>query len=230
MTGKKPAAIYQGTCTGHGRPIEGHVHNKAVDPCGVTPATAIVKPLATKDATCLWIGFPIAPLATLPLRNVFINSIVPVLDGDVLTNHTSATMHTVISNCCSPTGCAPTVITAPCSMLTAEDQKGVGHPRVVIATCKNVLVNGRPLARVGDPLGPPCLSKIAAGSANVIVGGGDDGADAENAAGDAAADVGTQSADAAAGAGANAGSITPSPAGQQWSARLNASDQAAMMA
>lgn len=228
MAGKKPAAIYQGTCTGHGREVSGHIHNKAVDPCGVTPMTAATKPLATKDATCLWIGFPIAPQGTLPLRNVFINSIVPVLDGDVLTNHTSATMHTVISQCCSPTGCAPTVISAPCSMLTAEDSKGAGHPRVVVATTKNVIVNGLPLARVGDPMAPPCLSKIAAGSANVIVGGGDSGEDAENAAGDTAADAGTQAGGDAAAAGSNAGSITPSPAGQQWSARLNASDQAAM--
>lgn len=225
MAGKKPAAIYQGTCTGHGRPVNGHVHNKSVDPCpGLTPASAVTKPVATKDATCRWEGFPIAPKVVLPIRNVLINGINPVLDGDVLTNHISATMHTVISACCPGPTCNPIVITAPCSMLATEDAKGQGHPRVVVATTKNVLINGRPLVKVGDPMALPCLSKIAAGSANVLVGGGNGGEDAANKAGDTAASTGTQSAQAAASAGASTGSS----GGLSWASKLATSDMQAM--
>lgn len=228
MAGKRPASIYQGTCTGHGRPVNGHVHNKSVDPCpGLTPATAQTKPVSVKDATCRWEGFPIAPLGPLPVRNVLINGIIPVLDGDVLTNHISATMHQVISACCPGPSCNPIVITAPCSMLATEDGKGKGHSRVVVATTKNVLVNGRPLAKVGDPMALPCLSKIAAGSANVLVGGGDKGEDGANKAGDSAASQGTQSASGAASAGATAGT---SGGGVDWAAKLAESDRQAMLA
>lgn len=223
---KSPAAIYQGTCTGHGIPIPGKVHSMFVDPCGVTPMSATPYSIAIKNKGCLWRPFPIAPASPLALRNVLINGIPPVLFGDVLTPHTSETMHTVISSCCSPESCNPTVIKASCSMLTVEDGKGVGHPRIVKATTKNVLVNGRPLAKVGDPMFIPCKSKIASGSKNVLVGGGSSKSDESNKA-DNAASSGEKSPSQASQAGSNAGSSSKYT-NEQWQQKLADSDAAAM--
>jgi len=169
------AAVVTGTCTSHGVTIPAHIHFThpclpSPPPCppGITPT----KPLSVMDATCMW---PVAPTtpedASVLARTVFINGKSPLCDGDKLIPHISATTNLIewkqVSgpNCIGP-------ITAPCncSLLSAEDTFGKGHPRVVKALGATVFVMGKRLAAIGDPLGPPCLSTIATGSENVVVG------------------------------------------------------------
>jgi uncharacterized Zn-binding protein involved in type VI secretion len=165
------AAIITGTCTGHGVPIKAHIHS--VNPCNAFPACppgpTPVKPVAVKNATCLWPPTKLTPLRPDSIaRTVFINGVTPLCDGDQLIFHISPTTNIVIV----PAGskCKPKKIPCICSRLAAEDLLGRGHDRIVKATTSSVFVNGRRLATVGDFLGPPCLSVIGTGSANVIVG------------------------------------------------------------
>lgn len=170
------AATVAGTCSGHGVCVPAHIHF-ALPPCELpftTPAPVPVYPLATKDATCLWPPFNTALLVPIP-RTVLINGQFPLLDGDILTLHPASCTNQVTRLCNSGKSCARLDIKPlPCGELTAEDKKNgaAGHDRKVIASAKTVLVNGRPLAVVGDPLGPPCLSLISTGSINVMAGTG----------------------------------------------------------
>jgi hypothetical protein len=124
------------------------------------------------DATCQWPVTPLTPKdASVFARTVFINGQTPLCDGDQLIEHKSPTTNLIQwiqqagDKCIGP-------LTKPCncSLLTTEDAFGQGHPRVVKALGATVFVNGKRLAAIGDPLGPPCLSTIGKGSTNVIVG------------------------------------------------------------
>jgi uncharacterized Zn-binding protein involved in type VI secretion len=165
------AAIITGTCTGHGVPIPANIHN--INGCNAFPACppgpTPVKPVATMNSTCLWPPTKLTPLDPSVLaRTVFINNVTPLCDGDKLIYHKSPTTNIVIV----PAGskCKPKKFKCSCSRLSAEDAFGRGHDRIVKATSTTVFVNGKRLATVGDPLGPPCLSVIGTGSTNVIVG------------------------------------------------------------
>jgi hypothetical protein len=169
-------ATVTGTCSGHGTCIAAHIH-QSLPPCELpftSPSPVIPQPLATKDATCLWPPYNTMLLVPIP-RNVLVNGQFPLLDGDILTLHPASCTNLVTRLCVSGNSCARLDIgTMPCAELTVEDKKngGAGHDRRVFASAKTVLVNGRPLAVVGDPLGPPCLSLISTGSTNVMAGTG----------------------------------------------------------
>lgn len=165
------AAIVTGTCTGHGVPIPANIHN--TNPCNALPACppgpTPTKPVSVKNASCLWPPTKLTPLdPTAICRTVFINGKTPLCDGDKLKYHKSPTTNIVIV----PVGskCKPKTFKCSCSKLTTEDMFGRGHDRIVKATTATVFVNGKRLAAVGDPLGPPCLSVIGTGSVNVMVG------------------------------------------------------------
>lgn len=160
-----PAAIYRGTCTGHGKAKPDHIH--IYQSCGTTCADAAVLPLVTKDGTCLWPPTTLAPAGPY-LRTVIVNGIFPILDQDILTPHQSPTTNIVMVGPCGQT--PPVPMPCVCSMLTAEDAKGVGHPRKLTALTKTVYAMGLAMGKVGDPLGPPCISTVAQGSPNVLVG------------------------------------------------------------
>lgn len=172
------AAIITGTCSGHGVPIPANIHNPGQGrPCGPTgvacpPIWCNTLPLTVKDASCQWPPAALTLLAPIP-RNVLINGTVPVLDGDALILHKSPTTNLVEQKAPTPkAGCTTTITTATCncSILTKEDNMGAGHSRIVVATTATVFVNGKRLAAVGDGMVMPCKSRIASGSANVMVG------------------------------------------------------------
>jgi len=173
------AGTVAGTCTGHGVCVPAHIHFK-LGPCElpyITPAPVPVYPVATKDATCLWPPFNTMLLTATP-RTVLINGQFPLLDGDILTLHPPSCTNQVTRLCLAPGSPPPcTRIDSkpmPCGELTTEDKKNAakGHTRKVIASAKTVIVCGKPLAIVGDALGPPCLSLISTGSVNVMAGTG----------------------------------------------------------
>ena len=158
------AAIYRGNCSGHGRCKPGNIH--ATVPCG-TPCEAVPKKsVATMDLFNTWIGYPQLPQGPVS-PNVVINGIAPILDQDLLTNHPGSCTQQVVR---VGTNCGDT-ITCATSVLCAEDVAGGGaHIRKATATSATVWINGKRACRVGDPLGPPCISKIANGSVNVTIG------------------------------------------------------------
>lgn len=162
-----PAALYMGSCSGHGRCMPSNVH--AVVPCGTPCLGAPPKSIATMDATNIWPPFPQTPLAVMTgVANVIISGNMPIVDQDLLTNHPPTCTQLIKFSGCDPT---PAAIPCPTQQLCAEDLAGGGaHVRKAFATTKSVFVNGRRLCRVKDPLGPPCLSLIATGSPNVFVG------------------------------------------------------------
>lgn len=159
MAACRPAGLVSGMCTGHGICIPAAIH--ATGPPCMPP-----RPLATKNATCFWPPLVTAPLVPYP-STVLVNGIIPLRMGDVLIPHPSPCLNIVMVP--SPPG-PPIPTPCSCSILTAEDMGGVGHIRTVKALTKSVFVEGRNMAAVGDPLGPPCLSYIGTGSVNVYVG------------------------------------------------------------
>ena len=160
-----PAAIYRGNCSGHGVAISGHIHGWFG--CGTTCLTCSTKSVAVKNAVCFWPPTVLAPFAPY-VRNVFVNSILPILDKDVLTVHRASSTNIIMVGPCGKTPPRPKVCN--CSMLASEDKKGIGHTRVMHATTKTVFANKLAMGKVGDQLGPPCLSVIAQGSPNVKIG------------------------------------------------------------
>lgn len=158
------AAIYKGSCSGHGKCIPSTIH--ATVSCG-TPCQAVPKkPIAAMDATNIWPPFPQLPQSPV-VPTVLINGIAPILDQDVLTNHPPSCTQLVTLVCKEP----PPPMVCPTQTLCAEDVAGGGaHIRKATATSATVFIMGKRACRVGDPLGPPCLSKIANGSINVFIG------------------------------------------------------------
>lgn len=159
------AGLYQGNCTGHGICVPANVHahlTACLPPCN----QAIPKSIAAMNGTNLWAPYQQLPMSPL-VPTVLINSIAPILDQDLLTNHPSTCTQQVtyaLDKCFG-------AITCSTSVLCIEDIGGGGaHPRKATATTKSVFINGKRVCRIGDPLGPPCLSKIAGGSKNVFIG------------------------------------------------------------
>lgn len=161
------AALYVGSCSGHGRCIPTAVHSTV--PCG-TPCPGVPpRPVASLDGQLLWPPFPQRPLSIMSsVFNVIVSGQVPIVDQDLLTNHPGACTNLVKFSGCDPT---PAAMPCPAANLATEDVAGGGaHVRKAFATTKSVFINGRRACRVADPLGPPCLSLIATGSPNVFIG------------------------------------------------------------
>lgn len=159
-----PAGLVTSLCTGHGVCVPMAIH--ATVPCGTPCPGAPRFPVAAKNATCYWPPLVCSPIATIPCT-VLINGIIPLLMGDQLIVHPSPCTNIIMVGPCGTT--PPVPVPCGCSILTAEDNM-IGHPRTVKALTQTVRVMGRGLAKVGDPLGPPCLSFIGTGSPNVLVG------------------------------------------------------------
>lgn len=163
-SGGLPAAIYRGTCTGHGVCIPANIH--ATVSCG-TPCKAVPKkPVAAMDATNHWLPQLLAPLQPVS-PTVLIEGIAPILDADILMPHKSVCTQLVAFVCKTPPPPKP----CPTADLTAEDfANGGAHTRIAKATTKSVWINGKRACRQQDPLGPPCLSTIAVGAPTVTIG------------------------------------------------------------
>jgi len=170
------AAVAIGVCTGEGVAVPANIHDTTTcSQPGCPPANAAckIKPLATMIATCHWPPTPLThKTPASAVKTVKIEKQIPLVDGDILIEHKSDTTNQVINLFPTPnSGCTtPKPSACNCSLLTIEDTFGVGHPRVVKATGKTVLIEGRPLATTGDPLGPPCNATISTGAFTVMVG------------------------------------------------------------
>lgn len=170
------AAVSTGTCTGEGIAIPPNIHaitRCSQPPCPPANAACPTKPLSTMISTCHWPPTPLTHLnPATAVKTVKIEGQIPLVLGDILITHKSDTANVVINNFPTPKdGCeTPKPSACNCSLLTTEDAYGVGHPRIVKAIGKTVLVEGRPLACIGDPLGPPCNATIAVGAKTVLVG------------------------------------------------------------
>ena len=162
-----PCGLYMGKDSGHGICIPLAIH--ATVPCG-TPCPAVPKkPLAAMNATAMWLPFAQLPLNIMQaVVNVVVNGQIPITDQDLLVNHPSPKCtQLVVYTCNSPPKPKP----CPVATLCAEDAAGGGaHIRKATATTKSVFINGRRVCRTADPLGPPCLSLIATGAVNVLIG------------------------------------------------------------
>lgn len=161
----RPAGLVTSNCTGHGICMPMAIHGTF--PCGTPCNLAAPRPVAAKNATCFWPPLICSPLAII-FHKVLVNGIIPLAMGDQLTLHPSPCTNIIMVGPCGDA--APKPVPCGCSVLTIEDNQGAGHPRTVKALSKTVFVGGRPMAAVGDPLGPPCLSYIGTGSPNVYVG------------------------------------------------------------
>ena len=105
LLGASGAALYAGTCTGHGTGT-GSSHHPGLGggvlpgppcplPSGYDPRV-VPQSVAAMNATTLWPPTPQLPLTPLgALRNVVINGILPIVDLDLLTPHPTPTIHTV---------------------------------------------------------------------------------------------------------------------------------------
>lgn len=180
------AALYLGTCTGHMAALGGSWHPgpgilPSVAPCAPGNLDSIVpKPMLDHALVGSWL--PTAQLPLTPLgaaRNVFINGIIPIVDQDLLTPHPTLSVYSVTRTVGKCTIVSPTNAWW-CHAYTgignlAGRETAIGHARKAFATTLTVWINGRRACRVGDPLGDftpafPCLSLIAGGSPNVIIG------------------------------------------------------------
>lgn len=190
LLGASGAALYAGTCTGHGTGT-GSSHHPGLGggvlpgppcplPSGYDPRV-VPQTVLAMNATTLWPPTPQLPLTPLgALRNVVINGILPIVDLDLLTPHPTPTIHTVTVVMPIPNS-PPCTDTKPvgaywCTLgPVAGREAPTGHPRKALATSKSVWINGRRAARFGDPLGDgtpafPCNSFIMGCSPNVFIG------------------------------------------------------------
>lgn len=151
--------------SGHGLCIPSTVHS--VQSCNTSP---VKYPITIKNLTCWWPPTPLIPLQPLhPVRATVLVNLLPIMvDGDSFIPHISTCTNIIIYMCpCGKSTCpVPTPI--PCSQLTKEDQGGRGHARTLNATSQTVFAFKKPIARVLDPLGPPCKSVVTSGSPNVL--------------------------------------------------------------
>ncbi len=176
------AALYMGTCSGHGKGFgctfhPGHGGGTLPD-CPHQPLTETISkvPVISNEPVCTWAPHPQTPL-TPPITNVIINKLFPILDKDALIPHPTVVMFTTtsVSDKCFVT--LPTPAWHCTLGATSPRELKVGHPRVLHATSKTVFVNKRPLGRFCDPFGTmtgagpfPCLSLVGGCSPNVFVG------------------------------------------------------------
>ena len=175
------AALYMGTCSGHGKGAGGTAHPGH---CGGTLGGCPHPPMrGDMGKKTVMIGDPVIswpPMAQTPkgptVTNVVINGKIPIVNGDELTPHPTCTVLTTTS-----TGykCFFTPST-PAWWLTdiaGSRETAAGHARKLFATSKTVMVNGKFLGRFSDPFGTKsgsgpysCLSTVSGSSKNVFVG------------------------------------------------------------
>ena len=179
-TGACGAALYMGTCSGHGTGT-GSSHHPGLGggilggcPHPALTPMVVPKPVSAMDATTMW-----PPTSQLPngptVTDVVINGKIPIVDQDILTPHPTPTQHATSS---AGYKCFVTRITPACHCtvgVAGGREAAAGHSRKLMATSKTVFINSKRAGRIGDPLGDkspafPCNSVVAGGSPNVYVG------------------------------------------------------------
>ncbi len=180
MAGNAGAALYMGTCSGHGTGCcSSHHPGLGGGILGGCPHASLApqivpKPVQAMNATTLWPPTPQLPNGPY-LRTVIINGIMPIIDQDILIPHPTPSVHSTSS---AGYKCFVTRVTPAwhCTVGTAGGREAsFGHSRKLLSTTKTVFVNGRRLGRLGDPLGDqspafPCTSLVSGSSPNVFVG------------------------------------------------------------
>ncbi|BCU95153.1 MAG: hypothetical protein CM15mV7_2690 [uncultured marine virus] len=136
--------------SGHGLCLPSTVHS--VQACGSPP---IPYSIVIKNKTCWWPPQPLIPIfpITPDRAMVLVNRIPVMVFGDAFTPHIAVCTNIIIYMCPCGKGVCPIPTPIPCSLLTIEDNGGIGHIRVCNATTLTVFVHKRPLARILDPLG-----------------------------------------------------------------------------
>ena len=176
------AAIYMGTCSGHGTGTGASHHpglgGGTLPNCPHPSLSPTIKPspLPATNAVAIWPPLAQTPLTPLTaIRNVFINKKYPIINEDLLTTHPTPTQFTTTS---VGYKCLTTLNTPAwwCTQGTTGGREApVGHARKLFATSKTVFINGRNAGRFGDPYGNgttafPCLSVVTGASPNVFIG------------------------------------------------------------
>jgi hypothetical protein len=169
----KPVASLNGLpCSGHGLCLPSAIHS--IQSCGTPPVPYTI---LIKNFTCWWPPFPLIPIfpVTPERATVLVNFIPVMLMGDAFQFHISTCTNLILYLCPCGKGICVIPTPIPCSVLTAEDNGGVGHLRVVISTTFTVFALKRPIARILDPLGVgfpgfsyPCSSVVAWGHPTVL--------------------------------------------------------------
>ena len=158
--------------SGHGLCLPSTVHS--VQACGSPP---IPYSIVIKNKTCWGPPQPLIPIfpITPDRAMVLVNRIPVMVFGDAFTPHIAVCTNIIIYMCPCGKGVCPIPTPIPCSLLTIEDNGGIGHIRVCNATTLTVFAHKRPLARILEPLGVgipgwsyPCYSVIAFGHPTVL--------------------------------------------------------------
>ncbi|WLW36913.1 structural protein [Synechococcus phage S-8S29] len=195
----KPAALFTGSCSGHGVGVglasaaagatpekkKGVSHHPGLGG-GMVPVCPhisldpriVPKSVPEVSAVGVWPPTPQLPLyaaSWATTARVFINKLVPICDGDMLTPHPTPSVFTT-----SSVGykCKVTLPTPAwwCTIgVAAGRELPIGHARKCVATTTSVFIQKKRIGRFADPLGDgtpafPCLSLIAGSSINVFVG------------------------------------------------------------
>ena len=177
------AALFMGTCSGHGTG-SGSTHHPGLGggtlPGCIKPPKdpkIVMKPVKLMDSTTLWPPTPQTPLSPI-VRNVLINRIIPIIDQDELIPHPTPVTHQACYTGI-PKKCPPGCTTNPAYWCTVGIEGGresaKGHARQHQATIKTVFINGRRAGVFGDPFGDdsvafPYNSVVTGCSKNVFIG------------------------------------------------------------
>lgn len=182
MPGMLGAALYMGTCSGHGKGAgaifqPGH-GGGFVPGCPHSPLSEKISKVNVimNEPVCTWKPTAQTPLG-VAVTNVVINKKVPIVDKDALIPHPTEVIFTTQSIGYKCFTSLPTPAYHCTIGANAPRELKVGHPRVLHATSKTVFVNKKPLGRFKDPFGTmtgagpfPCLSLVGGCSPNVFVG------------------------------------------------------------
>ncbi len=169
----RPVAALNGLpCSGHGLCLPSTIHS--TQKCKSPP---VPYSIYIKNFTCWWPPTSLIPLQAVNVNRatVLVHKIPIMIHGDAFTPHISTCTNIVVYICPCGNSMCPVPTPIKCSILTKEDNGGVGHKRVVQATSLTVYAFKVPVARILDPLGVgfpgfsyPCSSVVAYGSATVL--------------------------------------------------------------
>ena len=184
MAGHQAAALFMGTCSGHGKANGVNWHagpgGGILSPCPHPSLASYITPkgMAIADNFATWLPTAQRPLveAAVAKRNVIINKKIPIIDQDDLIPHPTKTKHINMSKGYK----CFTVRSTPawhCTIGTGGGgrEPAIGHNRRLFATTKTVFINNKRAGRMADPFGNksvtyPCLSVVAGASKDVFIG------------------------------------------------------------
>lgn len=183
--GPQFAALFQGSCSGHGAGAGGSWHpgpgGGPVTPCsgGNLPSITPLPMTTAHPVMGHWLPTPQLPFSVPLCATVIINGIIPIVNNDLLILHPTLSVYQATRTVGKCTIVAPTNAWW-CHAYAgignvAGRETAAGHIRKCFATTKTVFFQGNLAGRMGDPLGNgtpafPCQSVIAGASINVMVG------------------------------------------------------------